>query len=157
MLKKSKKSNKFYQCDLDFKDLEINIEDLDVDFIVDPDEITKDQCCQIAKILEQMSKSIWIDKTYVDFKGNHFKDAFIVESEWYKLLEAIREQLAGKKLSKKKINYIRGSLMTIAMFYLYSILYKYGYNPNYINIFVDKSCDKFHANYIKDTRTNWEM
>ena len=104
-----------------------------------------------------MSRSIWIDKTYVDFKGNHFKDAFIVESEWYKLLEAIREQLSGKKLSKKKIDYIRGSLMTVAMFYLYGILDKYDYDTSYINIVIDESCENFHAKYFKDTRTNWEM
>ena len=77
----SKKSKKIQQCDLDFKDLEIVIEDLDVDFDVDPEFITEEQCCHIAKILETMSRSISIDKTYVDFKGNHFKDSFIVESE----------------------------------------------------------------------------
>ena len=152
-----KKSKKIQQCDLDFKDLEIVIEDLDVDFDVDPEFITEEQCCHIAKILETMSKSISIDKTYVDFKGNHFKDSFIVESEWYKLLEAIREQLSGKKISKRKIDYIRGSLMTVAMFYLYGVLDKYGYDPNYINIYVDTSCKNFHAKYFKDTRTNWEM
>lgn len=152
-----KKTKKIYQCELDFKELEINIEDLDVDFDVDPDFITEDQCCHITKIIETMSKSIWIDKTYVDFKGNHFKDAFIVESEWYKLLEAIRDHLSNKKISKRKINYIRGSLITIALFYLYSILDKYGYDPNYINIYIDKSCKNFHAKYFKDTRTNWEM
>lgn len=153
----TKKAKKAYHCDPEFKDLEINIEDLDVDFDVDPEVITEDQCCHITKILEEMSRSIWIDKTYVDFKGNHFKDAFIVESEWYKLLEAIREQLSGKKLSKKKIDYIRGSLMTVAMFYLYGILDKYGYDPNYINIYVDETCENFHARYFKDTRTSWEM
>ena len=153
----AKKTRKTYQCDPDFKELEINIEGLCVDFDVDPEVITEEQCCQIAKIIEQMSKSIWIDKTYVDFKGNHFKDAFIVESEWYKLLEAIREQLTSKKISNKKMNFIRGSLMMIALFYLYSILDKYGYDTKYINMYVDESCEKFHARYFKDNRTKWEM
>ena len=153
----AKKTRKTYQCDPDFKELEINIEGLCVDFDVDPEVITEEQCCQIANIIERMSKTIWIDKTYVDFAGNHFKDAFIVESEWYKLLEAIREQLTSKKISTKKVNYIRGSLMTIALFYLYGILDKYGYDTRYINIYIDESCEKFHAKYFKDTRKNWEM
>ena len=50
----TKKSRKTYQCDPDFKELEINIEGLCVDFDVDPEVITEDQCCQIAKIIEQM-------------------------------------------------------------------------------------------------------
>lgn len=153
----TRKTKKIYPCNPNFKELIINIQNLEVDFDVDPDIISEDDCCEIARILNYMSESIWIDKTYVDFKGNHFKDAFIVETEWYKLLEAIREQLSGKKISKTKLDYIRGSLMTISLFYLYNILDKYGYDPNYINIYVNKTCKKFNTQYLNDTRTNWEM
>ena len=39
----TKKSRKTYQCDPDFKELEINIEGLCVDFDVDPEVITEEQ------------------------------------------------------------------------------------------------------------------
>ena len=121
----TKKSKKTYQCDPDFKELEITIEGLCVDFDVDPEVITEEQCCQIAKIIEQMSKSIWIDKTYVDFKGNHFKDA--IRNSMPKVVSFVG-QTANILLS------IVASMITLL--YMFFILLDYEYlTANWIRIF----------------------
>ena len=121
---------------------------------VNPLSYSEEDIQKIKDIVDTLSKEIVIDKTYVKFKGNHFKDAFIVEDKWYKFNNLVIDSDFGRKSGKMVNDVICETLMAIALTYLYDCISKYGYDESEIEIgFIPKY--KFRAEYEEDTRTNW--
>ena len=109
---------------------------------------------KIKNIVDTLSKEIIIDKTYVKFKGNHFKDAFLIEDKWYKFNKLVIETDFGRKAGKMLNDTICETLMAIALTYLYDCIAKYDYDPSEIEIgFIPKY--RFRAEYEEDKRKNW--
>ena len=107
-------------------------------------------------IVSNMAKDIWLDKTYVNFKGNRWKDNFIVEERWYELIKVILKSNFGLKASKRTDNMITESLLVLSLTYLYQIASKYGFDPEDIDISFDPKT-KLKVEYIEDTQKDWRF
>lgn len=132
----------------------IHIKDLECIVDANPYVYTEDEIEHIKDLVVSLAEDIWIDKTYVAFEGNRWKDAFIVEKRWYNLMKLILRTNFGKKAGKMSEEVITESLLVLAMAYLYQMASKYGYDPEDIDIsFKPKS--KLDVEYFEDTRADW--
>lgn len=111
---------------------------------------------RLTYILNTMSKNILIDKTYVNFKGSRWKDAFIVEDMWYELCKLIIKTDFGRKCNKRDNEEITECLLMMAITYLYSIAMSYDFDPENIDICFKKK-SKFKASYELDKRNTWRF
>lgn len=141
--KKSKQINLIYTIHCGKMNVEVN-----------PLAYSQDDIEKIKYLVDGLSKNILIDKTYVKFKGNHFKDAFLVEDKWYEFNKLIIDTDFGRKSGKKINDMIRETLMAIALTYLYDCISKYDYDPSEIEIsYIPKY--RFRVEYEEDRRKNW--
>ena len=101
-----------------------------------------------------LGQDIWIDKTYVDFKGTRWQDAFIMESGWKDLIKMLQETEFGEKEDKDTEKYIQGAIIAIVITYMYTTLEKMGYSSE--DFTLSQSDDtEFSVAYIEDTRKEW--
>lgn len=151
----SKDFNKIIKAD--HRSILIEIKNLECYVDCNPDVFTEYDVIQINKIVDGMSKNIFIDKTYVVFKGNRWKDAFIIEEKWEELIDILIEFKTMKKYNKYYPSYkkfINSAFFTFTIVYLSGILDKYGYDPEELNIKFNQECD-YSFEVKPDFRTNW--
>ena len=117
---------------------------------------SKDDAERIRTILRHMKDHIYIDKTYVNYKGSRWNTGFIIEDRWYKINRLILETDFGNNAGQKINDFILGTLEIIAETYLYIVLQEYGYDTDYIEISFPEDCS-IGAEYEVDTRTSWEF
>lgn len=110
---------------------------------------------EIRRIVKGMSREIWIDKTYVAYKGSRWENAFIVEKNWYKLTQLIWETELGKNVTADEKEEIDQSIMVIGLTYLYQVLESYGYECEHIDL--SYIIDSFTVEYQEDHRTSWDF
>lgn len=149
-MKRSKKTKKYKE-----NNLIITISNLKFAITIDKFIYSKEEINKIKYIIQALSKNIWIDKTYVRYKGSRWKDAFIQEKSWYKLCNLIIDTEFGQKSSFYEDRFITESLIVLSITYLYSILCKYGYDVQYIILDV-KDNSKFKVTYEMDNRKRWD-
>jgi hypothetical protein len=149
-MKRSKKTKKYKE-----NNLIITISNLKFAITIDKFIYSKEEINKIKYIIQALSKNIWIDKTYVRYKGSRWKDAFIQEKSWYKLCNLIIDTDFGQKCSFYEDRFITESLIVVSITYLYSILCKYGYDVQYIILDV-KDNSKFKVTYEMDNRKRWD-
>jgi hypothetical protein len=137
------------------KNLLIDIDNIKITTDIDDYIYTKDECDEIKNIVKKLSKHIYIDKTYVKFKGSRWKDAFIKEKSWNKLCNVIIDTNMTQNASPYEERFITESLVTISISYMYSLLCKYNYDINYICLDV-KNNSKFKVSYMIDKRQKWD-
>lgn len=130
----------------------LHISHLNCDAVIDKMIYSKKEIKQIKFLLKNLSKDIWIDKTYVKFRKTRWKDAFIKESYWNKFCELVIKTNIGEYGSEYEDRYITELTCSIIDTYIYIMLCKYGYDINYINIFFKS---KFLVEYEIDKRTKW--
>lgn len=155
-IKKKRLSKNKDLYNLEKPNLIINIINLKCKINVNEDIYTNEDKIKIEKIVNSLSKNIWIDRTYVDFKRNRWKDSFIVENKWYELCKLIIKTKSGKNGTKKDNEEISNCLLLLSLTYLYSIIEKYGYDPENIDIYFTKRT-KFKCMYELDERTSWNF
>jgi hypothetical protein len=129
---------------------------MDLECIVDanPYVYSDDETERLKDLVSSLAEDIWIDKTYVAFKGNRWKDAFIVEKKWYDLIRLLVRTNSEKNVGKLSKDVITESLLVLSMAYLYQMASKYGYDPEDIDIsFAPKT--KISVEYLEDSRTDW--
>lgn len=127
---------------------------------VNDDVYSKNEIEKIQWIVNNMSKEIHIDKTYVSFPGNRWKDAFMVEEKWYELMKLIVGSDFGRrkygKYSKKETDeIISSSIMAMSITYMYGVLENMGYDIE--NIELSPVECKFYSEYELDERTDWRF
>jgi hypothetical protein len=120
-------------------------------FIYSPDEI-KD----IRRIVRKMSRNIWLDRTYVHFRKTRWRDAYIKEKSWDTLCDLIVHTDFGENGSFYEDRAIMEAIIVLSLTYMYSILCKYGYDVQYIELNV-KEDSKFKISYELDERTSWDF
>ncbi len=155
-----KKPPKFPRIALDDEDqppenLNITLKGMRISIEVDSDFYDDDEYVKIREIVKRMSRNIWIDRTYVCFKGNRFTDAFINEKEWKKLIKLIIDSDYGKNVTEEEEDKLAKSFVTIGICYLYSILISFGYDVSHIEL--EPSSLSFTASYEDDYRTSWDF
>lgn len=111
----------------------------------------------IEKIIKHMSKDIWIDKTYVSYKGSRWKNSLFTNEElWYDFCKMVIKTDLGKRGTKKDKELIVNSLVMIGISYLYLSVANFGYDTENINI-CPKESTKFKSMYEMDDRTSWNF
>lgn len=155
-IKKKRLSKNKDLLNLENPNLIIKILNLKCKVEVNEDVYSNEDKENIKNIINMMSKEIWIDKTYVDFKRNRWRDAFIVEKMWYEFCKLIIKTDFGKKGNKRDNDEIANNLLVLSLTYLYSIIEKYGYDTENIDIFFTKKT-KFKCIYELDERTSWNF
>jgi len=131
----------------------LHIQNVKCEVDVNPDVYNKNDFEYLNEIVTHMSKDIWIDKTYVSFKKNRWRDAFIVEERWYDLVKLLTISTV-EKLNKKTQNALTEALMLITITYLYQIAEKFGFEVENIDIQV-KQNSKIKTELFQDNRTSW--
>ena len=156
MKKQVKKTSKKKQSILNKPNLIVRICGLKCDIKVNPDVYSLDDQKKISKIINFMAQDIWIDKTYVNYKGTRWKNAFIVEDKWYELMRLVIKTNFGQKANRAQKSEILASFLVIAMMYLYDILEKYNYSVEDVDI-TFKTNKYVKMLYKEDPRTSWNF
>ncbi len=151
---KKRKSSKNTKNDMQ-NNLIINISNLKCNITINKFIYSKDEVDEIKYIIKSLCKNIWIDKTYVQYKGSRWNDAFIKEKSWYKLCNLIIDTDFGQKCSFYEDRFITESILVLSRTYLYSMLCKYGYDAQYIILDI-KDNSKFKVVYEMDNRKRWD-
>ena len=134
----------------------INISNLKCTIDVNPVEYSEEEAERLRTIIDTMSRDIWIDRTYVAFRGNRWKDAFINEDMWYRFTKSVIKTNFGTRGGGKTIEFVEEETLIIALTYLYGIAEKYGFSPEDIEIDVKKR-STYKTSYIEDTRKDWRF
>jgi len=134
----------------------INISNLKCTVDANPGEYSDEERDRIQEIVDTMSRDIWIDRTYVAFRGNRWKDAFINEDMWYKFTKAVIRTDFGTKGGGETREFVDEGTLIIALTYLYDVVMKYGYSPEDIEISVKKR-STYRTAYAEDERNDWRF
>ena len=136
-----------------YSDLIVSIRGIEFDIKID--ESIYDEAAQedIRHIVRHMSKEIWIDKTYVDFKGTRWPDAYMVEEKWNEFMKLVWDTNFGRNATDREESEITQCLVVMSATYLYLVLKNFDYDIDYIDLEF-KPCD-FYSKYDIDTRKEW--
>ena len=134
--------------------LSFSIECSDVDVEVNPAVYSEEDAQRIKGIVDHMKDHIYLDRTYVVYKGTRWNDAFIVEERWHKFCKLIVDTHFGNDAGKKINDFILGILETLAEMYLYQVISLYGYDPEFVELTFPEECE-ISADYEIDDRKEW--
>lgn len=123
----------------------------------DPEVYTDEENEDFRIIINHMSKDIWLDKSYVMYKGNKNKTPFITENMWTAVLKHTMRTSIGLKVDKDLEKKASFALQIIVLSYLYHIATRYGYDLDKISISFKKVkwlvkytlADRVSFNFIK--------
>jgi hypothetical protein len=138
-----------------FPSLIVKIIGLKFDIDINEEAYDQDKRREIREFVREMSKEIWIDKTYVDFKGTRWSDAFMVEEKWYEFVDLIWKTGFGKHADDEQLYEISHCLIIMASTLMYIELRKYGYDLD--NIDLNVCSTDFRSKYTIDERTSWDF
>lgn len=122
-----------------------------IDVEVNPAIYSNDDIRKIREIVDHMKDHVYIDKTYVSFKGTRWNDVFIVEDRWHKFCKLVVDTHFGKDSGKKINDFILGTLEALVEAYLFTVLMEYGYDPEFIELVFPEECE-ISADYELDDR-----
>lgn len=125
-------------------------------------QLSQDELKHITNIVNHLSKNIFIDKTYVKFEGNRWKDAYIVEDKWYELIKIIVGSNLGRnkygKISAKECSgVILESVILLSIEYMYRTLANMGFDTDLFVIDIKQHKHNFGVEYEFDSRDDWRF
>ena len=91
------------------------------------------------RALERMAEKIYIDKTYVAFKGTKFKNVFIREEGWDQLRDFVWK--VRKRRSATDHLVLRKAFESMIVAYMEHVAGLLGYDPQKIEFWVDPDSD----------------
>lgn len=138
-----------------FPSLIIKIIGLKFDIDINEEVYDQEKRKEIRELVKELSKEIWIDKTYVDYKGTRWADAFMVEEKWYEFVDLIWKTGFGRYADEEQLYEISQCLMIMASTYMYIELKSYGYDLD--NIDLNVRPNDFRSKYTIDERTSWDF
>lgn len=87
---------------------------------------------KVKSLIDDLKKSIWIDKTYVGFKDTKYSDVFLTEDGWDALCEMLISTKFGENLHSKNQEQVVEAYTIMIICYLYGELIKYGWSHEHI-------------------------
>jgi hypothetical protein len=129
--------------------------DVRIDFDMNPDVYGENDAEKISKTLTVVSKEIWIDKTYVDFKGTKFKKTFLLEDGWNSLRELVLDTDYGKRCTKYQRNIIDGVYREMIVEYIRMVFDDMGWDVENLAFSVDDKIP-FKVEYYPDVAEEWK-
>jgi len=139
----------------DRRDMILHITGIKMDAVMNPERYGEEDRKKVQDILDHMTKDIYIDKTYVNYDGTRWKNAFIVEDKWYEFLNLVRNTNFGRSATDEQMEDITDCVLAMVLIYMYQTIEGMGWDTNNIELkFIDK---KFESSYEYDNRTSWDF
>jgi hypothetical protein len=104
--------------------------------------------------LQHMAKEIWIDKTYVKFKGNKYKNTFLREDGWNLLLSYVWKTNKKNNIMDQII--LRKAFESMILAYMDHILNLFNYDPNLIEFQINPN-SYINIRILKDIAKEWKI
>lgn len=146
---KTKRTKLTVGCDLQFTFKYVNI-----NFKVD-ESYSVEECEKIKTILNTMSETIVIDKSYVEFKENKHNDTFMIEKGWNELCALVISTNFGKNATPPQAEALLQSYCMMLLCYAYQILQKFDYDVSTIYLYMPKD-GKFMVEFEEDKIKEWK-
>lgn len=108
---------------------------------------------EILDFVEQMSREIHVDSSYVEKKGTKFKSTFMIDDGWTQLNEVILDSKFCQYLHPKSQETIIDAFCTMGKCYIYECLALF-YDFQHILVEVDPKHD-FEVAFLKDMSNAW--
>jgi len=109
---------------------------------------------EITDFIDQMSREMHIDSSYVDRKGTKFKSTFMIDDGWKQLNEVMFDSKFCQYLHPKSQETIIDAFCMMGKCYMYECLALY-YDFQHIAIEVDPKQD-FEVAFLKDQSHAWK-
>lgn len=106
---------------------------------------------EFLDLIDDLKKSIWIDKTYVDFEESKYSDVFLTEDGWKYLCELIVISGFCKFLPSDAQEQITETYQIMVVCYLYIEIVKRGWDQEHIKITPNKEDEIEVEIYIDET------
>lgn len=149
------KSKSFTKQKDDNIELQFHFENVQLFVVTNPDIYNDEDSSKIDEIVQHMSRSIWIDKSYVDFPENKHQDTFLELDGWNKLCSLIKKTKYGKESAGIADDIIVQSLKLMVIAYMYSVLESFGYDIEGIAIDFMHNY-RLDVKYYIDTVQEWK-
>lgn len=125
---------------------------LNIEFFVDDEGFDEGKA---RAELESMAESVWIDRTYVAFKGTKFKNVFLKEKGWDELVDYVWSARKKRGAGWESQMVMRRSFEEMIAAYMDHAAHLLGYDPSRIEFSVDPESD-IRVRLFKDTAREWK-
>lgn len=136
-------------------DLLLEFSNIQFFVIANPDTYDDNAVSQIEKIVDVMSKHIYIDKSYVDFPENKHCDVFLELDGWQNMCKLIKKTKYGKISSNSADEILHETFKLIVVAYMYSVLEKFNYNIEDIQLDIVNGSG-LDVRYYEDKIQEWK-
>jgi len=126
-----------------------------VDCSLNPDVYGEDEKQKALLILRELTKEIWIDKTYVEFKGTKFEKTFLLEEGWNALRDLVVDTDFGQKCTKRQRGMMDRTFRSMLPGYFEMMFADLGWDVDNMDFEIadDTPLD---VEYMKDTAEEWK-
>ena len=114
----------------------------------------EDEQHKIKEYAENLSKCIYVDRSYVESKSNKRNSTFMLEDGWNALRDTLIDTEYGKYLHPKNYESFIEAMVVMAQCYLYECLALHTENISHINISI--SNEPFDVIICKDKSNDWK-
>lgn len=132
-------------------DLIFHFVDPKVDIEIEDGWIDEDSEKELVDLINDLKKSIWIDKTYVGFNGSKYSDVFLTEDGWKHLCEMIIISGFGRVLPQVGQEQLAEAYQIMIVCYLYGEIIKRGWNHEHVKITPTEDKDIEVEIYLDET------
>ncbi len=126
-----------------------------LDVEVNPDVYNDDDKTQIHMIANEMANNIYVDKSYVQFKGNKHEDTFMLEEGWKQFCKLAIDTNFNKNWTIQKDRLLFETYQVLIVAYIEEILKKYGYDCEHIQLEVAEG-SSFEVEVYFDHVQDWK-
>lgn len=128
MARKSKKSSKIVS------DLLLVFKHAQLKVSVNPEEYDKETKEKLSRIVNRAADEIYIDRTYVDFKGTKYEKTFLTEDGWKNLKDLVEKTKYGRNATVEDSKLLKECYKAIVSQYSYQLLSDLGYDVQNIDV-----------------------
>ena len=106
---------------------------------------------EVLQLIEDIKRSIWIDKTYVGFDDSKYSDVFLTVEGWKALCEMLLVSQFGKLLPVSAQENVVDAYTIMILCYIYSELKKYDIDFEHVKVKPKNSEDINVEIYVDET------
>ena len=119
------------------------------------DSVPEEEQEEIKNAVKHLSREMWIDKSYVEFKENKHEDTFMLEDGWNELCALVIQTKCGQNATKQQNAMMQESFNLMILCYAYLFLENLGYDTDDIVLEIAPN-GKYMIEYEEDTIQEWK-
>lgn len=136
-------------------DLEFILTGIKFDVEFEDEYFDEDEKKDLLDFINCMSQAIFIDKSYVECKGNKHTDTFMIESGWNALCDLVIDSRYCRNTHRLTQSSLTDAFCTMARCYMYELLCKKTDKAHHILLMVEEDCE-FDITICKDESREWK-